>query len=279
MVTAVFAAFGVATRGERLVTPVSDPRDDTGAPLVPEHAGTSPFAGAEDDDPQAHMAAEGWRDGVPAGQVPGRLPGRGEPALAAPGPGVRRVDRRRRAREPGQRPQPVGEGRRRGRRRPRLRRRRGRGRQHRDRPVAGRARPRARRVRPPGAGARVLRDLRAAHRVPGVGLEVAQVHRVEPARVPHARVGVPRRRLRQHRGLGHRQARRARPAEAAARLRGGDVRTAQQRLAAHGFDPGAADGVFGRRTEDATKRFQRARGLTADGIIGALTWAKLLAAK
>ncbi|GAA4443296.1 hypothetical protein GCM10023148_50400 [Actinokineospora soli] len=59
MVTAVFAAFGVATRGERLVTPVSDPRDDTGAPLVPEHAGTSPFAGAEDDDPQAHMAAEG----------------------------------------------------------------------------------------------------------------------------------------------------------------------------------------------------------------------------
>ena len=61
--------------------------------------------------------------------------------------------------------------------------------------------------------------------------------------------------------------------------RGGDVRTAQQRLAAHGFDPGAADGVFGRRTEDATKRFQRARGLTADGIIGPLTWAKLLAAK
>ncbi|SDD86875.1 peptidoglycan-binding domain-containing protein [Actinokineospora iranica] len=60
--------------------------------------------------------------------------------------------------------------------------------------------------------------------------------------------------------------------------RGDAVREAQQRLAAHGFAPGAADGVFGTRTVEATKRFQTACGLTADGIIGPRTWAALLTA-
>ncbi|MGH3863589.1 peptidoglycan-binding domain-containing protein [Actinokineospora sp.] len=60
--------------------------------------------------------------------------------------------------------------------------------------------------------------------------------------------------------------------------RGDAVREAQNRLAAHGFGPGAADGVFGPKTTDAAKRFQGARGLAADGIVGPRTWAALLAA-
>ena len=36
-----------------------------------------------------------------------------------------------------------------------------------------------------------------------------------------------------------------------------------------------ADGVFGANTENAVKEFQRSRGLTADGIVGPMTWEKL----
>jgi peptidoglycan hydrolase-like protein with peptidoglycan-binding domain len=35
------------------------------------------------------------------------------------------------------------------------------------------------------------------------------------------------------------------------------------------------DGVFGAKTEAATLAFQKARGLTADGIIGPNTWSEL----
>ena len=42
----------------------------------------------------------------------------------------------------------------------------------------------------------------------------------------------------------------------------------QNRLAALGFSPGAADGIFGSLTEGAVKSFQRSRGITADGIVG-----------
>jgi membrane-bound lytic murein transglycosylase B len=39
----------------------------------------------------------------------------------------------------------------------------------------------------------------------------------------------------------------------------------QQALAASGFDPGAADGVLGRRSRAATRQYQKAHGLPADG--------------
>jgi peptidoglycan hydrolase-like protein with peptidoglycan-binding domain len=36
------------------------------------------------------------------------------------------------------------------------------------------------------------------------------------------------------------------------------------------------DGIFGPQTEDALKRYQAKSGLVADGIVGPLTWAKLV---
>jgi N-acetylmuramoyl-L-alanine amidase len=36
------------------------------------------------------------------------------------------------------------------------------------------------------------------------------------------------------------------------------------------------DGIYGRQTEAAIKRYQQQNGLTADGIIGPATWGKLL---
>lgn len=50
----------------------------------------------------------------------------------------------------------------------------------------------------------------------------------------------------------------------------------QERLNSKGFNCGAIDGIFGSGTENAVKAFQRAMGLTADGIVGVNTWTKLL---
>jgi peptidoglycan L-alanyl-D-glutamate endopeptidase CwlK len=54
-----------------------------------------------------------------------------------------------------------------------------------------------------------------------------------------------------------------------------EVVTLQTKLAAAGFNPGAADGVFGAATEAAVLAFQRSAGLLADGIAGPRTLAVL----
>ncbi len=57
--------------------------------------------------------------------------------------------------------------------------------------------------------------------------------------------------------------------------RGADVTYLQQRLAALGYKPGAADGIFGAKTLAAVKAFQKDHRLTVDGIVGPKTWAAL----
>ena len=49
----------------------------------------------------------------------------------------------------------------------------------------------------------------------------------------------------------------------------------QNKLIDIGYQPGPADGVRGRMTINAVKQFQRAHGLTADGLVGPMTFAKL----
>lgn len=56
---------------------------------------------------------------------------------------------------------------------------------------------------------------------------------------------------------------------------GEDVRQLQTALAGWGYDPGTPDGIFGKNTEAAVKAFQKAQGLTADGICGPATWTAL----
>jgi N-acetylmuramoyl-L-alanine amidase len=53
---------------------------------------------------------------------------------------------------------------------------------------------------------------------------------------------------------------------------GAQVRQIQQRLIALGYLPqGGADGVYGAQTESAVRRFQQARGISADGVAGVVT--------
>lgn len=51
-------------------------------------------------------------------------------------------------------------------------------------------------------------------------------------------------------------------------LAGSDVQDWQDFLRQEGFDPGKSDGHFGNKSEQATKDFQAANGLTGDGIVG-----------
>ena len=58
--------------------------------------------------------------------------------------------------------------------------------------------------------------------------------------------------------------------------RGVYVCIAQDALTTLGYDTGGLDGVFGVRTKTSVISFQNKNGLTADGIIGNLTWNSLM---
>lgn len=57
--------------------------------------------------------------------------------------------------------------------------------------------------------------------------------------------------------------------------RGDKVKLAQTLLKQHGYDV-AIDGIWGPKSESATKNFQRKLNMTADGLIGKHTWAYLI---
>ncbi|MCH5317735.1 MAG: spore cortex-lytic enzyme [Eubacterium sp.] len=52
---------------------------------------------------------------------------------------------------------------------------------------------------------------------------------------------------------------------------GDEVRKIQQKLADLGYSVGSVDGIYGQRTQNAVKAFQRNVGLTSDGIAGPAT--------
>lgn len=53
------------------------------------------------------------------------------------------------------------------------------------------------------------------------------------------------------------------------------VAVLQDALTTLGFNPGGIDGVFGTNTKNAVIRYQKARNLTPDGIVGCNTWKKI----
>lgn len=58
--------------------------------------------------------------------------------------------------------------------------------------------------------------------------------------------------------------------------RGNITRLIQERLNSLGFNCGKVDGIFGNGTRAAVIAFQKAHGLSADGIVGQNTWRALL---
>jgi peptidoglycan hydrolase-like protein with peptidoglycan-binding domain len=57
---------------------------------------------------------------------------------------------------------------------------------------------------------------------------------------------------------------------------GASVRAVQILLNGYGCKCGAADGIFGKKTTAAVKKFQTEKGIESDGIVGRDTWTKLL---
>jgi peptidoglycan hydrolase-like protein with peptidoglycan-binding domain len=58
---------------------------------------------------------------------------------------------------------------------------------------------------------------------------------------------------------------------------GAQVKNLQRSLASLGYPPGKIDGVYGPKTTDAVKSFQKAEGLVEDGVVGPKTLAALQA--
>lgn len=59
--------------------------------------------------------------------------------------------------------------------------------------------------------------------------------------------------------------------------RGTQVKVLQWLLNENGYNAGKTDGIFGENTLKAVKAYQKAKGLTVDGIVGKNTWKKILA--
>ena len=57
--------------------------------------------------------------------------------------------------------------------------------------------------------------------------------------------------------------------------KGSEVKELQQKLTQLGYQLGKVDGVYGPKTEDAVKRFQKKRGLKVDGVAGEKTITEL----
>src|SRR5262245_23920453 len=57
--------------------------------------------------------------------------------------------------------------------------------------------------------------------------------------------------------------------------RGPVVKAIQRALAKAGCSPGDVDGVFGKDTDAAVRRYQKAQGLTVDGVVGPATAGRL----
>lgn len=58
--------------------------------------------------------------------------------------------------------------------------------------------------------------------------------------------------------------------------KGQNVKALQILLDGRGFSCGKADGIFGNKTDAAVEKFQKANGLTVDGVVGKNTWNALL---
>jgi peptidoglycan hydrolase-like protein with peptidoglycan-binding domain len=61
--------------------------------------------------------------------------------------------------------------------------------------------------------------------------------------------------------------------------RGSDVSRLQEALNSRGFNPQGVDGIFGNNTRAAVIAFQRAQGITADGIVGPDTSERLFGSR
>lgn len=57
--------------------------------------------------------------------------------------------------------------------------------------------------------------------------------------------------------------------------KGDEVKNLQQQLKNAGYDPGGVDGIYGPKTAAAATAYQKAKGLTVDGIVGTQTLASL----
>ena len=59
-------------------------------------------------------------------------------------------------------------------------------------------------------------------------------------------------------------------------MHGADVTVLQAILTARGYYTGALDGVFGDVLDAAVRRFQQEHDLDPDGVVGPLSWRKIL---